>query len=171
MRRILLSIRSPSRLAPLHWVLVGLGIIPLDYATGPYLDSMVLLYPLPAAMAAWSEAPAWSLALAIGLPPIRLLIFHWWGWPVPGILAVLDTVVMALVSVAVAFLILQLRHQARTLRVLEGMLPICGFCKRIRNGEKWETLEGFISDHSEARFSHTFCPSCGLAHYGERLMR
>jgi hypothetical protein len=51
------------------------------------------------------------------------------------------------------------------------MLPICGFCKRIRNGDSWESLEGAISDHSEAKSSHTFCPGCGAKHYGEYLAR
>jgi two-component system cell cycle response regulator len=62
---------------------------------------------------------------------------------------------------------LYLRRQAQTLRVLEGMLPICSFCKRIRSGESWEPLERFIGSHSEATFSHTFCPECGSRFYGD----
>jgi hypothetical protein len=165
------SMRSPSHGGPVHWLLASITVIPLDYLTGPYLDSMVLLYPIPAAMAAWDESPRWSMALAIVLPPVRILIFDYWGWPIPAVEALLDTAVITLFSIAIALLILHLRRQARALRVLEGMLPICGFCKRIRNGDSWESLEGFISDHSEAEFSHTFCPGCGAKHYGEYLTR
>jgi hypothetical protein len=165
------SMRSPSYFAPVHWLLASTTVIPLDYLTGPYLDSMVLLYPIPTAMAAWGESPRWSIAIAIVLPPVRILIFNYWGWPVPAVEALLDTAVITLFSIAIALLILHLRRQARALRVLEGMLPICAFCKRIRNGDSWESLEGFISDHSEARFSHTFCPGCGAKHYGEYLTR
>ena len=144
-------------------------IIPLDYFTGPYLDSMVLLYPIPAAMAAWSGSRRWSLSLAAALPPVRMLIFHYWGWRAPPLEAVLDTGLIVLCSLAIALLIFHLRRQALTLRVLEGMLPICGFCKRIRNGRAWESLEGFISNHSEAQFSHTFCPECGATHYADYM--
>ena len=163
------SIRSPTRFSPVHWLLASACIIPLDYFTGPYLDSMVLLYPIPAAMAAWSGARRWSLCLGAALPPVRMLIFHYWGWRAPPLLAVFDTVVIVLGSIAIALLIFHLRRQALTLRVLEGLLPICSFCKRIRNGKAWESLEGFISDHSEAQFSHTFCPACGAKHYADYI--
>lgn len=163
--------RSPKRFAPIHWLLAGALVILLDYFTGPYLDSMVLLYPIPAAMAAWGGSPRCSTALAIVLPPVRMLVFHYWSWSAPVFEAVLDTAVIALFSFAVAVLILHLRRQELARRVLEGMLPICGFCKRIRNGDSWESLEGFITDHSEARFSHTFCPECGAQHYGDYLKR
>ena len=169
MARSRFSIRSPSRFSPVHWLLVSICIIPLDYVTGPYLDSMVLLYPIPAAMAGWSGSRRWSLALAAALPPVRMLIFHYWGWPAPTLDAVLDTAVIILCSLAIALLILHLRRQALTLRVLEGMLPICAFCKRIRNGNTWEPVEGFISHNSEAQFSHTFCAECGAKHYSDYL--
>jgi hypothetical protein len=164
------SMRSSYRFTPLHWLLAGAIVIPLDYLTGPYLDSMILLYPIPAAMAAWSESPGWSTALAVVLPPLRMVIFHFWGWQAPLHTALFDTLVIGLFSVGCARLILHLRRQALALRVLEGMLPICSFCKRIRSQGSWESLEGFIYDHSEARFSHTFCPECGVKHYGD-LMR
>ena len=163
------SIRSPSRFLAVHWLLASICVIPLDYFTGPYLDSMVLLYPIPAAMAGWSGSPRWSIALAVALPPVRMLIFHYWGWQAPVLEAVLDTAVIVLFSTAIALLILHLRRQALTLRVLGGLLPICGFCKRIRNGDAWEPLEGFISRHSEAQFSHTFCSECGAKHYPDYL--
>lgn len=49
---------------------------------------------------------------------------------------------------------------------LEGILPICSFCKRIQdeNGH-WQAMEVYISNHSEAEFSHGFCPDCGRKHY------
>jgi hypothetical protein len=51
-------------------------------------------------------------------------------------------------------------------KVLEGLLPICTFCKNIRNeGGDWERLEKFISRRSEAEFSHGICPSCAEKHY------
>lgn len=41
------------------------------------------------------------------------------------------------------------------------MLPICSYCKKIRNDENsWEQLESYISDHSHTTFSHGICPDC-----------
>lgn len=47
------------------------------------------------------------------------------------------------------------------IRILEGILPICMGCKKIRDeGGIWFGLENYISEHSEARFSHGYCPKC-----------
>ena len=44
---------------------------------------------------------------------------------------------------------------------LEGILPICGYCRKIRDdGDRWQDLESYISSHTEAAFSHGICPSC-----------
>jgi hypothetical protein len=44
---------------------------------------------------------------------------------------------------------------------LEGIIPICAYCKKIRNDqESWQHLEAYISQHSEAHFSHGICPEC-----------
>ena len=56
--------------------------------------------------------------------------------------------------------------------MLQGMLPICTFCKRIRDESGgWLQLERYIGDRSEARFTHTFCADCGRTHYGRHVDR
>lgn len=46
-------------------------------------------------------------------------------------------------------------------RQLQGLLPICISCKRIRDdNDHWQKLEKYISERTEARFSHGFCPGC-----------
>ena len=46
-------------------------------------------------------------------------------------------------------------------KTLQGLLPICSYCKRVRNdGDYWQQVESYISDHSDARFSHGICPDC-----------
>jgi DNA-binding response OmpR family regulator len=46
-------------------------------------------------------------------------------------------------------------------RQLQGLLPICLYCKKIRNDKNyWQQVESYIMDHSEARFSHGICPEC-----------
>jgi len=44
---------------------------------------------------------------------------------------------------------------------LQGMLPICSYCKKIRNDQNyWQRVEGYISDHTDVEFSHGICPDC-----------
>ena len=46
-------------------------------------------------------------------------------------------------------------------RKLEGIISICMYCKKIRDDQDtWNQLEQYISDHSEAKFSHGMCPHC-----------
>lgn len=55
-------------------------------------------------------------------------------------------------------------------KTLQGLLPICAFCHKIRNADgKWERLETYISSHSEADFTHGYCPECCDKHYGTKL--
>jgi phosphoserine phosphatase RsbU/P len=56
------------------------------------------------------------------------------------------------------------------LRRLEGLLPICAYCKRIRDESgAWESLEGFIGGRSEAQFSHGVCDVCEAKVFGDQL--
>ena len=51
---------------------------------------------------------------------------------------------------------------------LKGLLPICMFCKRIRNDEDyWQQVEEYLVEHTEADFSHSLCPECLEKHYPE----
>jgi sigma-B regulation protein RsbU (phosphoserine phosphatase) len=47
------------------------------------------------------------------------------------------------------------------IRLLQGLLPICCYCKKIRDDQNyWQCVEGYISQNTEARFSHGICPEC-----------
>jgi sigma-B regulation protein RsbU (phosphoserine phosphatase) len=55
-----------------------------------------------------------------------------------------------------------------TVKQLHGFIPICSYCKRIRSeGNDWEQLESYISEHSDALFSHGICPTCLTAAYAK----
>lgn len=46
-------------------------------------------------------------------------------------------------------------------KVLRGLLPICSYCKKVRGDENyWEQIESYVSEHSDAQFSHSICPEC-----------
>jgi hypothetical protein len=58
-------------------------------------------------------------------------------------------------------LVSELQKALSEVKTLSGLLPICAYCKKIRNDKGyWEQLEGYIQDHSEAEFSHGICPEC-----------
>jgi len=47
------------------------------------------------------------------------------------------------------------------IKTLKGIIPICSYCKSIRDDEgSWEQLETYINEHSDAQFSHGLCPKC-----------
>jgi PleD family two-component response regulator len=55
----------------------------------------------------------------------------------------------------------ELEKALTNLTQLQGLLPICCYCKCIRNDENyWEQVEHYIASHSELQFSHGICPSC-----------
>lgn len=58
-------------------------------------------------------------------------------------------------------LILELRAALAKVKLLEGIIPICMYCKKIRDDKQsWQPLERYITEHSEALFSHGICPEC-----------
>jgi PAS domain S-box-containing protein len=63
-------------------------------------------------------------------------------------------------------LILELQEALANVKRLSGLLPICASCKKIRNDEGfWEQVETYITEHSQALFSHAICPDCGKKLY------
>ena len=55
----------------------------------------------------------------------------------------------------------ELGEALQRVKQLQGLLPICAYCKRIRDdGNYWQQVESFIAAHTEAQFSHSICPTC-----------
>lgn len=54
------------------------------------------------------------------------------------------------------------------LNQLKGLIPICAYCKRIRQDQGfWQQMEAYVSEHSHATFSHGVCPECAARVGGE----
>jgi len=76
------------------------------------------------------------------------------------------------IEIAIFFMVFLLevllfRRVARRIKILEGFIPICAACKKIRDQENWEEVEAYISEHSLAKFSHSICPECRERLYPE----
>ena len=55
----------------------------------------------------------------------------------------------------------ELEYALANVKLLQGLLPICCYCKKIRNDENyWEQVDTYVADHSEAQFTHGICPDC-----------
>jgi CheY-like chemotaxis protein len=55
----------------------------------------------------------------------------------------------------------ELSHALSEVKVLNALLPICSYCRKIRDDKDyWQSVEGYISQHTNARFSHGICPEC-----------
>lgn len=62
----------------------------------------------------------------------------------------------------------RLREALAHVKTLQGILPICAFCKKIRDDDDyWRQVEEYIGSHSDAVFSHAVCPECLKKHYPE----
>lgn len=57
--------------------------------------------------------------------------------------------------------IVELENALKRVKHLSGLLPICSYCKKIRDDSNyWQQVESYVMHHSDAQFSHSICPSC-----------
>ena len=64
----------------------------------------------------------------------------------------------------------ELRESRAEIKMLSGILPICASCKKIRDGQDhWVQVETYVREHTDAQFSHGFCPECLKALYPAHL--
>jgi CheY-like chemotaxis protein len=55
----------------------------------------------------------------------------------------------------------ELKEALISVKQLGGLLPICSYCKKIRDDHNyWQQVEAYVGQHSEAKFSHSICPQC-----------
>lgn len=75
---------------------------------------------------------------------------------------------MVRVQEALAQKVEDLKQALSHVKLLQGIIPICMHCHKIRNdNEAWDQLESYITDHSDAQFSHSICPDCLEKYYPE----
>ncbi len=80
-----------------------------------------------------------------------------------------ESIFETLVILAVALIIIRNTLTVfKRLKYLEGFLRICSSCKKIRDEKgNWQSMESYIHERSEARFSHGLCPHCAEKLYPE----
>ncbi len=64
----------------------------------------------------------------------------------------------------------ELQNALEHVKTLQGLLPICMHCHKIHTDQRgWERLEKYISEHTEAEFTHSLCPECREKYYNISL--
>lgn len=169
------------------WRVIGisttLAVAAIDYMTGVEFE-VVPFYLLPLAIASWKLDRAESIGAAIVCTAVwlievrlsnrqvsNLLVPYWNALMLLGIYLI---VVILLTSLRKAFgeqkrLIVELQSSLAHLNTLSGLLPICAWCKKIRDDRGyWLAVETYIGDHSDAAFTHGICPDCSVKFQSQR---
>lgn len=152
----------------------------LDYITGSEL-SFFIFYFLPITLVAWfiSRGPAmlvaclctseWFLVEQLTVSHGSGLGFHVWNASIRGFTFLLIAILIARIRGALeteqrlnAVLTAQLQQ-------VQGLLPICAWCKRIRNDHGyWEQVEEYFRNSTGIEFTHGICPECRKKFHSER---
>jgi hypothetical protein len=78
--------------------------------------------------------------------------------------ALVTIILFGMLSIYVA----NLKRAMKEIKTLEGLLPICSSCHKIRTTDNhWHVLERYISERTEAVFTHSLCPECARRLYPE----
>lgn len=154
----------PSVLPAYYSLGFAVVVILLDYAVGPRIE-FPGLFVVPVLYAGWYGGRKWAIPLSLlPLTHVGTVTLH--GAPeavvfeslISGVVRVL---VLALVGWWVAGAGDAQRALSHEVELLEGLLPICSYCKKIRDDEgDWQLLEKYIQERSAATFTHGVCGAC-----------
>lgn len=130
------------------------GLIDLDFKTlVKRITQLVVVAFIGVIAFSWINE-IWDLPyLLYGASPSPANYFEAWmetGWAL---------FVMLLVLSSTQALLKQIRY-------MEGFLPVCSFCKKIRVAEDWVPIEHYLHEHSRVQMTHSLCPICAKEHYG-----
>jgi hypothetical protein len=78
-----------------------------------------------------------------------------------------ESAIETLWALFVLFLVLvSTRALLKKIRYLEGFLPVCSFCKKIRvEDQTWVSIEAYLRERSDVKMTHSLCPPCAKKHY------
>jgi hypothetical protein len=165
---------SPDRKVPAWTALVICVVIVVVDVLTPTQIVLGSFFVVPVLIAAWFNSLALALAISIGLPLVRFFIaIQMDPASVPALSAVnaIDRMVLlTVVSLITSKLAGSVRHLKIEVKVLEGLIPICSNCKKIRDKDGvWQPMEEYIGERSKAEFTHGICPDCARLLYGKYL--
>jgi hypothetical protein len=168
-----------------NWIyalVILLSVAVTDYMTG-YELGFFAFYFLPIAFAAWRLGLFSALVMAI----FSAMVWFWMD-ALTGhvyrnnIVAVWNTIIRLISFIIIGWglawihdvllkerkITAELRRALAEIKILQGILPICASCKKIRSEQnEWQQMEVYITAHSRAQFSHGLCPECAKRYLEE----
>ena len=146
-------------------------VLLIDYLTGKYVQ-FPILYAIPVGLAAWKLKNFAACLLAILLPIVRIYFHYPWNETLSIPATTANATIRIVALLIYAYLIHRTAWQTKALetkfKVPAGILPICSFCKRIRNEKgEYEQIEKYVMERSNASFSHGICRECAKKMYPE----
>lgn len=153
--------------------IIGVGV--LDYLTGAEIG-VSLFYLLPIGVAVWYCGWGAGLATAVASASIWYLadigVGHSYSHPMIALWNACIRLGFFLVTIILLHrlhqtlrsqrrLVVELQASIAQVRTLRGLIPICAWCKKIRDDDGyWSAVESYLARHSDAEFSHGICPEC-----------
>ncbi|MBN1341663.1 MAG: hypothetical protein JXQ73_03235 [Phycisphaerae bacterium] len=157
-------------------IVVSAGLLGVLDAVSGHELSFFLFYFLPVGLAGW----CFGAMPAVGVS--MLCAGVWFGADFLGgheysnhVVAVWNTIIRLSSFLCMGWVVARIRQALREahaaseelrralaeVKLLQGILPICASCKKIRDEQgSWQQMESYIHNHSEAQFSHGLCPEC-----------
>ncbi len=171
-KRLFLAVPQSGRVRLCLWYALAAAMVAVDYFTGPVIQ-FPIAFLLPVLLAAWFDSLLHALLLAVMLPTVRLgFLMGVWAtpWTVGEAItnAAIRICVLSLLAYLAARAAQQHRAALRDVQMLERILPICSYCRKIRDSnESWQSLETYFHAHGDIAFSHGLCPDCARKYYPE----
>jgi hypothetical protein len=136
------------------YAILHAGLIDLDFKTLVKRITQLIVIAFVGVVAfSWINEIYDLPYLVYQAPPTPVNYFEAWmetGWAM---------FVMLLVLSSTQALLKQIRY-------MEGFLPVCSFCKKIRVEHDWVPIEHYLHEHSRVKMTHSLCPVCAKEHYG-----
>ena len=175
-RRIVPSLRTPSRTAMTIGTLVLVGLVGFLDCLAGYELSFSLFYFAPLILGTWLVGSRLGVAVA------SLSTLVWLGEDLASGHAIVHPLIPfwnALMRVSCFLIVVlllawlkrsyedqrRMAHELQVslakLKILSGLIPMCAWCKKVRDDQGyWQQVEAYIEEHSDATFTHGICQEC-----------
>ncbi len=145
---------------PAVWIALAGVFLVLDYLAGPTIQ-FPIIFVFPVALAAWHRGFRWSMFLAVVQPLVRFAFYLTWEAPWSLSVSIVNLLIRVVVLCGFAWLVTNAVWQKRRIAALEGLLPVCAWCKRIRDEHNsWLPLDTYLSRRAKLDITHGICPDC-----------
>ena len=163
-------VRNAVRSTP-TLVAIALTLLLVDFLSGPLIE-FPILFVLPVVLITYSRGVRYGIVFATVLIFTRFAFHFVWATPRSTLQALSNVIIEFSTLGLFVYFTSALAEKTKRIELLEGILSICSYCKRIRNADGgWETTEKYFSDRTDAQFSHGLCADCVKEHYGEFLKK